>query len=185
MGDETLAEARRRFFADIGFAPDGGYDDAWADAKFGPLPYTVPNPRMRAEALRFHDLRRELRGAAVRTPTSADALTFLGWSALATALAVIFALGSPLLVLAALVRRWTHAGLLARRRRVQRPQRRGPRVAVLESVWLLPALGLTRSVPESSRSHRSGTSCSCPGNSIVPPRAPVLLPEELDVADDH
>lgn len=52
----TVREARRRFFAANGFAPDGGYDDDWADAEFGPLAYRVPNLRARGEALRVHDL---------------------------------------------------------------------------------------------------------------------------------
>lgn len=193
MGEETLAEGRRRFFADSGFAPDGGYDDPWAHAEFGPLPYTVPNLRMRAEALRVHDLhhpltgypadwrgeaqisawelgsggasgypyawfialfglltgllaapqatwraflsgrstrnlygerdpmrwlahpvdevRRELRLVENRPPRRHDAIVFLGWSVLATALGMIFALGSPLLVVAALSRRLPHQGL--------------------------------------------------------------------------
>jgi len=58
----TLREARRRFFAASGFATDGGYDDRWADAQFGPLPYSVPNPAMRAAALRVHDLHHPLAG---------------------------------------------------------------------------------------------------------------------------
>lgn len=192
MSEETLAEARRRFFASSGFASDGGYDDSWAHAEFGSVPYTVPNTRIRAEALRIHDLhhpltgyradwrgeaqisawelgsggaasypyawfialfglltgligapqatwrafqlgrstqnlygdpdpmrwlahpveevRRELRGTAAQAPRRRDALFFLGWSVLAAALAVIFALGSPLLVLAALSRRLAYEG---------------------------------------------------------------------------
>lgn len=187
MGDETLADARRRFFADSGFAPDGGYDDAWAHAEFAGLPYSVPNPRMRADALRIHDLhhpltgyradwrgeaaisawelgsgggagyvyawfialfglltgllgapratwrafvagrsarnlygerepmrwldhpvdqvRRELGMGAARRPRRRDAAAFVGWSVLAASLAVFFALGSPLLLAAALLRR--------------------------------------------------------------------------------
>ena len=62
MGEPTLEDARRRFFAESGFAPDGGYDDAWAHAEFGPVPYSVPNPRMRADALRVHDLHHPLTG---------------------------------------------------------------------------------------------------------------------------
>jgi len=184
---ETLEDARRRFFAESGFPPDGGYDDAWAHAQFGPVPYSVPNPPMRAEALRVHDLhhpltgyRADWRGEAEisawelgsggggryvyawfialfglftgllgapratwrafvagrsadnlyrdsaprrRLPHSVDAmrrelgigrsgrarprdgLAFLGWSALACSLAIVFGLGVPLLLLAALTRR--------------------------------------------------------------------------------
>lgn len=181
---ETLEDARRRFFAQSGFAPDGGYDDAWAHAEFGPVPYSVPNPRMRAAALRVHDLHHPLTGypadwrgeakisawelgsggagrypyawfialfglvtgllglpratwrafvagrsasnlyadpqpmrwlsrptveaqnalgiGRLATPNRSDRLAFLGWSALAGSLAVVFALGVPLLLLAAL-----------------------------------------------------------------------------------
>lgn len=52
----TVREARRRFFAASGFAPDGGYDDEWADAELGPFAYRVPNLPARAAALRVHDL---------------------------------------------------------------------------------------------------------------------------------
>lgn len=52
----TVREARRRFFAASGFAPDGGYDDEWADAELGPFAYRVPNLAARAAALRVHDL---------------------------------------------------------------------------------------------------------------------------------
>ena len=52
----TVRDARRRFFAASGFAPDGGYDDAWADAELGPFAYRVPNLPARAAALRVHDL---------------------------------------------------------------------------------------------------------------------------------
>lgn len=191
MGEPTLEDARRRFFAQSGFAPDGGYDDGWAHAAFGPVPYSVPNPRMRAEALRVHDLHHPLTGypadwrgeakisawelgsggagrypyawfialfglvtgllglpratwrafvagrsatnlyrdeqpmrwlsrpvseargalgierdADRRTaPQTGDRLAFFGWSALASSLAVVFALGVPLLLLAALAHR--------------------------------------------------------------------------------
>lgn len=193
MGGETLAEARRRFFADSGFAPDGGYDEPWADAEFGPFPYTVPNSRMRADALRVHDLHHPLTGYAAdwrgeaqisawelgsggaagyayawfialfglltgllgapratwrafvagrsmrnlygdaepmrrlahpvddvrreltvdaNSPSPRDAaLPFVGWSALASTLGVLFVLGSPVLVFAAFVRRWATSGL--------------------------------------------------------------------------
>jgi len=57
-----LREGRRRFFAAQGFARDGGYDDPWAEASFGPVPYAIPNIRARAEALRVHDLHHVLTG---------------------------------------------------------------------------------------------------------------------------
>jgi len=54
--DRTIREARAAFFAENGFGADGGYDDAWQEALFGPLPYRVPNPPARGAALRVHDL---------------------------------------------------------------------------------------------------------------------------------
>ncbi len=57
-----LREGRRRFFAAQGFAPDGGYDDPWAEASFGPVPYAIVNTRARADALRVHDLHHVLTG---------------------------------------------------------------------------------------------------------------------------
>lgn len=51
-----LSDARSRFFARWGFGADGGYEDAWATAAFGPLEYTVPNLPARVDALRRHDL---------------------------------------------------------------------------------------------------------------------------------
>jgi hypothetical protein len=60
----TVRAARSRFFAQNGFAADGGYDDAWADAEFGPIAYRVPNLRARASALRIHDLHHLVTGYA-------------------------------------------------------------------------------------------------------------------------
>jgi len=54
--DRTIREARAAFFAENGFGAGGGYDDAWQEAEFGPLPYRVPNPPARGAALRIHDL---------------------------------------------------------------------------------------------------------------------------------
>jgi len=52
----TVRQARAAFFHDSGFPADGGYDDPWAEAAFGPLRYRVPNGPARAAALRIHDL---------------------------------------------------------------------------------------------------------------------------------
>ena len=60
--EQTLREGRRRFFAAQGFAPDGGYDVSWATETFAGLPYSVPNTRARARALRVHDLHHVLTG---------------------------------------------------------------------------------------------------------------------------
>jgi hypothetical protein len=56
LGDITVRVARSRFFAASGFDADGGYDRAWADERFGPFAYSVPNSRARARALRIHDV---------------------------------------------------------------------------------------------------------------------------------
>ncbi len=60
--DGTLQQARARFFADNGFGADGGYNDDWQDVAFGPVPYSVPNPTARSEALRVHDLHHPITG---------------------------------------------------------------------------------------------------------------------------
>ena len=63
MGEtSTLRRRRQLFWAASGFASDGGYDDAWADATFAGVPYAVPNPPARANALRVHDLHHVLTG---------------------------------------------------------------------------------------------------------------------------
>lgn len=60
----SVRAARSRFFASSGFPADGGYDDEWADAEFGPVVYRVPNLRARARALRIHDLHHLVTGYA-------------------------------------------------------------------------------------------------------------------------
>lgn len=62
LNGQTLRARRRRFFAASGFAPDGGYDDAWALETFAGVPYAVPNLASRARALRVHDLHHVLTG---------------------------------------------------------------------------------------------------------------------------
>ena len=54
--DLTLGEARSRVFARSGFAPDGGYDDAWVKLKLWRIPLVFPNTAGRRRAVRFHDL---------------------------------------------------------------------------------------------------------------------------------
>ena len=58
----TLRQARQRFFAESGFAPDGGYEAEWNEAEFGWLRYRVPNTPGRAAVLRRHDLHHLLTG---------------------------------------------------------------------------------------------------------------------------
>ncbi len=57
-----MLAARQRFFAREGFAPDGGYDESWSEASFGPFPYATYNPPARAAALRVHDLHHVVTG---------------------------------------------------------------------------------------------------------------------------
>jgi len=52
----TLGEARTRLFAMSGFAPDGGYDDAWVVLRLWRIPLAFPNTEGRMRAVRFHDL---------------------------------------------------------------------------------------------------------------------------------
>ena len=52
----TLGEARARLFALSGFAPDGGYEDAWVVLKLWRIPLAFPNTAGRRRAVRFHDL---------------------------------------------------------------------------------------------------------------------------------
>jgi len=60
----TVRAARSAFFHASGFGADGGYDDPWAEAAFGPLRYRVPNGPLRAAALRLHDLHHVATGYA-------------------------------------------------------------------------------------------------------------------------
>jgi len=60
----TLRDARHRYFADNGFGPSGGYDDAWVDFKLGPVPFPFPNTAPRVRAVRLHDLHHILTGYA-------------------------------------------------------------------------------------------------------------------------
>ena len=52
----TLGEARAQLFALSGFAPDGGYQDAWVKLKLWRIPLAFPNTEGRRRAVRFHDL---------------------------------------------------------------------------------------------------------------------------------
>ncbi|MFT5681421.1 MAG: hypothetical protein ACI8RZ_002327 [Myxococcota bacterium] len=62
--DPTVRHARARFFASSGFPTDGGYDDDWSEAAFGPVRYRVPNTLARRAALRRHDLHHVATGYA-------------------------------------------------------------------------------------------------------------------------
>jgi hypothetical protein len=60
--NETLREARDRYFEENGFGPDGGYGDAWVDFHLGPLAAPFPNTAARVRAVRYHDLHHVLTG---------------------------------------------------------------------------------------------------------------------------
>ncbi len=54
--DLTVEEARRRYFEENRFGPNGGYDDAWVDFKLGPFPFPFPNTASRVRAVAIHDV---------------------------------------------------------------------------------------------------------------------------------
>jgi len=58
----TMREARARYFDVNSFGANGGYDDAWVDFKFGPVPMPFPNTPGRVRAVRHHDLHHILTG---------------------------------------------------------------------------------------------------------------------------
>lgn len=60
----TVRQARDRFFRQEGLPADGGYDDAWFDAAFGPVHYRIRNFEMRRDALFRHDIHHALTGYA-------------------------------------------------------------------------------------------------------------------------
>ena len=62
--DETLRDARQRYFAESGLAPDGGIDDAWVHIKVGPFPFAYPNSKGRKRLVPFHDLHHVATGYA-------------------------------------------------------------------------------------------------------------------------
>ena len=62
--DPSVRHARARFFSSSGFSADGGYEDDWAEAEFGPVRYRVPNTPARVAALRRHDLHHVATGYA-------------------------------------------------------------------------------------------------------------------------
>jgi len=60
----TLRQARLEFFQAAGFPLDGGYDDDFSEAEFGPVLYRVRNTEARREALERHDLHHLVTGYA-------------------------------------------------------------------------------------------------------------------------
>jgi len=62
--DSPLLDARARYFADNGFAADGGYSDEWVMVKLGPIPVPIPNTEGRRAAVPCHDLHHVATGFA-------------------------------------------------------------------------------------------------------------------------
>jgi hypothetical protein len=57
-----MASARARYFEVNNFGADGGYNDAWVNFKFGPIPFPFPNTAGRVRAVRYHDLHHLITG---------------------------------------------------------------------------------------------------------------------------
>jgi hypothetical protein len=62
LDDTALGEARARYFAENGFAADGGYDDPWVRLQVGPIALRIPNTPARVHSVRYHDLHHVLTG---------------------------------------------------------------------------------------------------------------------------
>lgn len=58
----TMREARKVYFEVNKFGANGGYDDAWVDFSFGPVPFPIPNTASRVKAVRVHDLHHVVTG---------------------------------------------------------------------------------------------------------------------------
>lgn len=54
--DQTVREARARYFEENGFGVTGGYEEKWVKLAFGPLRFGFPNSEARVRAVRYHDL---------------------------------------------------------------------------------------------------------------------------------
>ncbi len=60
--DQTLREARARYFEANGFGVTGGYEEKWVKLAFGPLRFGFPNSEGRVRAVRYHDLHHVMTG---------------------------------------------------------------------------------------------------------------------------
>jgi hypothetical protein len=60
--EQSMHDARARYFEVNHFGDNGGYDDAWVDFKLGPVPFPFPNSAPRVRAVRYHDLHHVLTG---------------------------------------------------------------------------------------------------------------------------
>ena len=54
--DETLREARSRYWEANGFGDDGGFSKTWEIVKLGPIPIPIRNIDARKNAIRYHDV---------------------------------------------------------------------------------------------------------------------------------
>ncbi len=64
-GDEvSVGEARARYFAENGFAADGGYSARWVRLAKGPIPIGFPNFAARVRAVQCHDVHHLVTGYA-------------------------------------------------------------------------------------------------------------------------
>jgi len=60
--NESLRDARLRYWRANGFGDDGGYNKKWEIVKLGPLPFPVRNIDARKDAIRYHDLNHLITG---------------------------------------------------------------------------------------------------------------------------
>jgi len=60
--DQSLRDARGRYFDANGFGASGGYDAKWVKLAFGPLRFAIPNTEGRVRAVRYHDLHHVVSG---------------------------------------------------------------------------------------------------------------------------
>lgn len=54
--NQSLREARKRYFEANHFGDDGGYSKKWVPLELGPIKFAIPNTPGRVKAVRYHDL---------------------------------------------------------------------------------------------------------------------------------
>jgi len=54
--NQSLREARKRYFEANDFGADGGYSKKWVPLELGPIKFAIPNTPERVRAVRYHDL---------------------------------------------------------------------------------------------------------------------------------
>ena len=60
--NESLRDARLRYWRANDFGDDGGYNKKWEVVKLGPLPFPIRNVEARKDAIRYHDLNHLITG---------------------------------------------------------------------------------------------------------------------------